>query len=353
MKFRSSLLLAPVVAGLTLGTLAPAQAAPTDPVTNLTVSVAQAPGSHDSWKVTASWDANVDVTAYRVIIADHADGTVTSGAYYGNQDTDTVTVGLTTARMAAGVDYTVVVRPIKPVEGAETHTAFTAPALDTTAPTGTYKLDRASGYLEGDLFSEEMAADFRITQTSLDGPATRKVLAGDGTPAKAWASGTGFVVSYSKPGLYTPHVLLTDEFANTRDVQLSPVRVLKDTIAPKITLTTPDNPGKAASWRVIRGTASDVGSGLAIAGVFVVEKRDGIWWAYDFRKRTWLEGLASLDKTMAKSKARPWLVEAPAPGAWRTPAIRGLQKGTLHVEAVAVDNVFNFGQAQPVHRRVR
>lgn len=353
MKLRSSLVLAPVLAALSIGTVAPAHAAVTDPVTNLQVSVVQAPGSHDSWKVTATWDAVPDVRTYDVVIADREDGTVTSGKAYGNQDTALTSVSITTSRLVEDHDYWVAVRPFDTPDGTLAEATFHTVALDTTAPAGRFRLDRTSAYLESDLLSEDVeAASFQITQTALDAGATRKVLAGDGTPAKAWTRGTGFTLTYTRVGTFTPHVLLTDEFANTRDIALPAVHVLDDSVAPTIRITTPARPGRIASWRRIHGTATDAGTGVAMVGVFVMEKRGATWWAYDFDKRAWLKGTTSRRQTEAKTEASAAMASPAASGAWRSPAVRGIQKGTLLVQAVAFDNEFNIAVAHPVGHRV-
>jgi hypothetical protein len=306
------------------------------------VSAVQTPGSHDRWNVTASWTPN-GAASYSVLIA----GT-TNNVTYRARDVASSPASLTADNLLGGHEY---VLRLQPEGGDEVTASFTAPVLDTTAPDGAYKLDRSSTYLSAGIFSEEdTTADFRITQTRAEAGATRQVLAGDGTAAKTWSSGATFTLSYAKPGTFTPHVLLTDKFANTRDIKLPTVRVLTDTTAPTIHITPPAKPGKVASWRTIRGTASDSGTGLAIVGVFVMEKRGSVWWSYDFGKKTWLKGFASRRKTEAKSKASPALFGVPASGNWRSPVVKDLTKGTLYVEAIALDNDFNVGLAQVIRK---
>jgi hypothetical protein len=357
-KLRPSLLLAPVVAGLSLGTLAPAQAATTDPVTDLVVSAVQKPGSHDSFRVTASWTVNPDARRYKVSISDEETGGATYGG--GPQDVTGSSASFDVSTLAPDENYWVIVQPTSPDRGTATATTFHTPALDTTAPTGTYQLDRTSAYLTSadldisDIFSGvEGEADFRITQTALpDGAKTRQVLAGDGTPAKSWTTGSTFTLTYNKAGVFTPHVLLTDEFANTRDIALPAVHVVRDATGPSIQIATPARPGRAASWRVIRGTATDTGTGVAAVGVGVLEKRGSTWWAYDFKKKEWLKGYSSRSKTESKTKARGALIFPSPSGTWRSPAIKGLVKGKLRVEAAAIDTEFNIGIARPVTRKV-
>lgn len=351
MKLRLNLLLASVLAALlSFGMLAPAQAAA--PVTDLTASAVQTPGRHDSWTVTASWTPS-DATTYRVVIADHSDGSVTPGMTYGGTVTSAATATIVTDTDKVQAEAPLWVAVYADDATVPITVPLTLPALDITAPTGSYVLNKTSTYISSGFFADENeTADFRITQTRVDAGAVRTVDAGDGTPAKAWTSGSTFTLSYTKPGTYHPRVILTDEFDNSKPVNLPTVQVLTDTTAPVVHIKTPAKPGKARSWRVIRGTASDSGTGLALGGVFVMEKRGSLWWSYDFRKRKWLKGFTSRKKTEAKSKASPALFGISSTGTWRSPAIKGLTKGTLYVEAAAFDNEFNFGLAT-VQRKVR
>jgi hypothetical protein len=351
-KLRPSLLLAPVAVGLSLGVLSPAQAASTDPVTDLTVSVAQAPGSHDSWKVTAGWTGN-GASSYSVVIADHDDGSVTDGAYYGSRSSATSPVSITSETLASEETYWVAVHVAG--ESAPAVGSFHTGTLDTTAPTGTFRVAPAARYLGGaDVLSGASgSATFQVTGTALETGSTRKVLAGDGSAARAWASGTSFGLTYTKAGTYTPHVVLSDAFANTRDVALPAVRVLEDHVAPVVRISVPAKATKASSWRVVRGTATDTGTGMAMVAAFVMEKRGHTWWTYDFRTKKWFQGETSRRRSEAKSKATPAVTGAAASGAWRTPRIKGLSKGTLYVQAIAFDNSLNIGAARPLTRKVR
>lgn len=342
MKLRSRLALPAIVAALALGTMAPAQAAPTDPVTDLTVTVVQAPGSSDSWKVTASWTPNPEATSYSVVIADRADGTVTSGKSYGNQDTKASTVSFTTSRLVADRDYWVAVQPIAPSDGTVAVQQFHTNGLDTTAPTGDYRLTRTSAYLLSDEAGTSKATT-SITQVVATDAATRRVVAGDGTPAREWASGQSFTLTYADAGTFTPHVLLSDEFGNTSDIALPAVTVLTDATPPVVRFSRPRKPGAVASWRTLRGTASDAESGVVLVGVMVMEKRGSLWWVYDFKTKKWLKGLSSPVRTGAKTKANPALVLPRRNGSWRAPAIAGLRPGLLRLEAIAIDGEFNFG----------
>ena len=318
---------------VSLGGLPQAQAATTDPISGLTATAVQTPGTHDRWTVTATWTEN-GASAYSVEVASQATGGVT----YAARATEHSPANLTTAALFGGHDFWVRVQP----EGGDPVAAQVhVPVLDTTPPTGRYRLDATTRYLGSSLMSDKPEAEFLITQTAMQGAKTRKVLAGDGSPAVAWTSGSTFSLRYTEPGVYTPHVVLSDEFANTTDITLPVVRVSVDQAPPTIRITRPAHQGRVSSWRRIRGTATDVGTGVVMVGAFVMEKRGATWWSYDFHKRTWLEGTSSRKDTEKKSKARPAFMPPTASGAWRTPVIKGLTAGTLFVEAAAFDGEFN------------
>jgi len=172
-------------------------------------------------------------------------------------------------------------------------------------------------------------------------PAAKRVLAGGGTAAQAWASGNTFQLTYTKAGAFTPQVELTDGFGNTRTVSLTPVTVGNDVTGPALKITIPSQSNLIASWRVVRGTSTDDGTGVILTAAVVAQKRGGVWYGYDFHKRTWVKGYASLRRTLGK-KARPAFMTPSSTGAWHTPKVRGLRGGPLHVEAIAIDESFNI-----------
>jgi hypothetical protein len=331
-------------------TVAPAQAAATDPVTNLLVSQAQV---GQNLAITATWTANPDATNYHAFLTNQADG---NGAVLAFKDGPATTATISTGSLAAGETYWIAVQSTA-ASSTVTTASFVAATLDTTGPTGTYTLNRTSAYLALDFESdseEYEAASFTVTQTSVAdlpvaGPVTRTIQAGDGTAEKVWSTSTSTLI-YHKPGTFTPKVRLKDKYGNLTTVSLPPITVKRDRVSPKVRIATPANPTKVASWRRIHGTATDVGTGVDGVGAFVAQKRGSIWYTYDFRKKKWLKGYTSLSKTLNKSRARPAQMRASVTGAWITPALKGLRKGSLHVEARAFDQAFNIGVAPNVNR---
>ena len=337
----------PVAAALSLGTLAPAQAMGTDPVTDLSAAAVQAPGTspdRSNFTVTATWTADAASPPFSVQILDGSCDP--AHAYSLTRDVRTTRYTATLSNLADDTTYCVSVT----TAGAATTTAtFTTPVADTTAPEGRYKVSPASAYIvpdfaaDSDLYED---AAFRVTQISADSDvASRRVLAGDGTPAHAWNGRGAFTLRYVQAGTFTPHVLIADRYGNTRDIALSAVHVLSDRIPPRIKVTRPAKPGHASSWRVIHGTATDRGSGIRMVMVFVAERRDGVWWTYNFRSKHWTKGARSFMKTMLKTSTRPQTITGPKTHHWRTKRVKGLTQGTLRIFAFAADGAENFARA--------
>ena len=355
MKFRSLAVLGSLTAAGLVVTPVAAHAAPTDPVAGLTASIIQTPKSHTTWTITGSWTPNPGAGNYVAYIADDATGT---DSHFVSKDSANGTVSLATDQLAAtGIYYLAVKEKVASGAAAITTTPFTVPELDQTAPVATYSINRRAGVLIPDYSGMELVrrAPFVLTQTGTDEPITsREVVPGDGSAPVAWPNDKKTVaVTYTKAGVYTPAVRVTDQYGNTADIAQPAVTVTLDTVKPRIAITTPPKAGKVASWRVIRGTASDAGTGVSFAIAFVMQKRGKLWWAYDFSKKKWIKGYSSYKKTSNKSKADPAYLTVKPNGTWSTPAIKGLKKGSTVVQAVTADLEINISIAQVGPRTLR
>ena len=359
MSVRRLATLAPLIAVLSLGTAlaSPAGAVMTPTVappaaTDLVVGT-QTQGAQQTWRVPATWTASAGADGYKVELTD------TVGTVYRVKDVSATTTTLSSDDLLAGHSYRISVEAFTGTDYAAPVTAdFVATTLDTTAPVGTFTVSPTHTYLAGDFLGlEDLSASVVISQTTLSddspGTITRQVLAGDGSAAKAWTS-TKFTVTYTKAGTYTPKVLLTDVFGNAATVDLSPVTISLDTTAPRVRVTLPETSmrNRIAGWRVIHGTATDAGSGVELALAMVLEKRHGIWWAYDFNKRKWLKGNGRETYTLNHTKAMPAFVTVNSLHRWRTPRIAGLTTGVLSVRAAAVDRAGNFGLSPVVRPKI-
>jgi len=347
----------PLVAGLLLGSTltSPASAVvvPTavpDPVTGLVVDTVTQ-GANQTWVIPFHWTASGGATAYTVKVT-NLSGTEDYGT---TKDVPGTTTTVNTGALAAGTDYEVSVAP-KNADGDGTAVTaqFTAPTLDTTAPNGTFTVVPTHAWLLFDFLSLDespQSASVTIKQVTLSDDTsttiTRRVLPGDGTSARSWASGSSLVISYTKAGTFTPKVELTDGFGNTRAVPLSPVTISEDTTAPVVRITRPSSSmrDRIAGWRKIRGTAVDGQTGVDTVLVMLVQKRGAYWYVYNFHKHVWLKGRTGQIATLAHTKARPAILSTDSLDQWHTARIRGLKTGKIVVRSVAFDNSINLGMA--------
>jgi hypothetical protein len=125
-------------------------------------------------------------------------------------------------------------------------------------------------------------------------------------------------------GAVRPSVVLTNGNGDTMPIAVGTVNVRKDSWNPKATVTTPRRPERVSSWRTVRGTASDRGSG--VAGVRVVPKLavGGTVRCYT-SQGTWL-------RVTGNDTSRCGVDVKVAKGAWSL-ALPGLTTGTLQPEA--------------------
>ena len=357
MKNRSSLLLATTVAALSFGALAPAQASDDIvSVTGLQVQGAvQTPGSTLAYTVTASWDSIPSrVTGYTVKVLDK---TCDPSELYRIKDVSSASYSESLSSLQGDSTYCLSVTP-KGFPLAEPSTqVFDTPAPDVTPPSATYSLDRTSGYLllnfDANSLDEFESARFVITQKQADSEiVSRKVSAGDGSAVKTWSGGQTFDLSYTKAGNFTPSVTVADQYGNTQVITLPAVHVLADNTPPKLKITKPAKASRIKSWRVIRGTASDKGTGIDSIVVGVMEKRGAYWWAYDSHHHRWLKGSKSRAKTNKHTEAWPLTARLTRNGHWHTATIRGLRAGELYIQALGFDKAYNVRLAHPVTKRV-
>jgi hypothetical protein len=351
-------LLAVLLLGSTLTSPADAAVMPTvvpDPVTVVvgTVTQGQNQGSDPTWVVPVSWQAADTATGYTVKLTS-LDGTST----YATRDVSGTSTTFTTANLLENTDYLASVAPFNgDGPGTAATDQFTAITLDRTAPTGTFTVAPTHAWLTFDFLSLDESESASVTNTQVasyddtSSTITRRVLAGDGTAWRTWPSGSSIAITYTTAGTYTPKVELTDGYGNSGTIDLSPVTVSNDVTAPVVRVTPPATAmrDRIAGWRRIRGTATDSGSGVELAVAMVLEKRAGIWYAYDFHHRKWLKGWAREGKTLRRTKATPALLIPSSTGQWHTSWIRGLRTGKLSVHAAALDASGNIALA-PVAR---
>lgn len=212
---------------------------------------------------------------------------------------------------------------------------------DETAPVGEFAVSPTTGWAK--------LTRVRVSQLSLSDDFSaaadiqRWVTWGDGTAAVRWQTGTRLGHVYRVGGSFVPVVRLVDQAGNSVEVATSPVVTKVDSTAPKVSVKVPQRRVRyVASWRTVRGKATDVnGSGVAKVGLWAVEKRGGVWYAYRAPSRTWVK--AGGTRAAAFRKARAARI---TPTQWSTWSYRigSLRKGRLVVRVTARDRIGNISR---------
>jgi hypothetical protein len=211
---------------------------------------------------------------------------------------------------------------------------------DETAPTGTFSSGPASAWAAWtavNLTQLTIHDDF-----SADQYIARTVSWGDGTTSP-WTSGTVLQHVYAGAGTFTPSVVLVDDAHNSRMVEAQQVVVSRDSAAPTVRLTLPrTNKASVRSWRTLKGSATDAGTGVKLVRVKAIEKRGARWYAYRPGTGRWVR--AGALKGAAWAKAGAMRVVPSSTGAWQA-GLRRLAKGTLVYRVNATDQVGNVSRA--------
>lgn len=203
---------------------------------------------------------------------------------------------------------------------------------DKTAPVGTFTTSPGQGW--------DKLTPINLTQTALSddfSPAAnvlRNIDWGDGTAVAAWVETVSAVHTYAVAGTFTPQVILRDEAGNTRQVAAPAVVVSHDAVAPVVKLLPPrKSVDEISSWKPLKGTATDKGTGVTTVSVVAIEKRTKGWYFYQATAKTW---------ALAATKAKAWkrskaaVLTPTAKGAWAVRLV-GLRQGTLFYKASATD----------------
>ena len=208
---------------------------------------------------------------------------------------------------------------------------------DTTAPTGTFAVDRASAWAK--------YTSVTLTQTAIHddwSPAAnikRSVNWGDGTPEQTGAPGAAMTHVYTTDGAHPVTVTLTDEAGNpSKAISAGTVTVATDSTAPVVKFRYPKKPRNVVKkWRALHGTVTDAGVGAKEVQLKVIEKRGRAWYAYKTTTHRWVKA-GTMHR--AWTRAGVALMTPSATGTWGKRVV-GLRKGTLTYRARAVDNVGN------------
>ncbi|WP_246608274.1 PKD domain-containing protein, partial [Paractinoplanes toevensis] len=160
-----------------------------------------------------------------------------------------------------------------------------APATVTVTVPGTFKLSKTAVW-PGEYFN--------VTISSVPTGTTKIVLyTGDGftktlsgknqTVAKRYYHLAGDVPVPA--GTRTLTAVFTNKNGSTAQVLVGRITVKKDVWSPKVTITKPAKSTKASSWKTVRGTAADKGSGVAELLVVVLRTQGASDYCYSYQNR--------------------------------------------------------------------
>jgi 5'-nucleotidase len=208
---------------------------------------------------------------------------------------------------------------------------------DKTAPSGAFSVGPEAGWAS--------LSDITITQTSLSddfspaGTIGRVVDWKDGTQS-TWVGDAPITHVYAVAGTFTPDVTVTDEAGNSATIaSTGAATITADVAGPAVRLTLPRRKvTTAATWKTLKGKATDAGVGVARVRVLAVEKRATSFYAYRPATKHWVRAGRTL--AGAFQKARPVTAARTADGRWLAP-LSGLKLGTLVYRVSATDLVGN------------
>lgn len=153
---------------------------------------------------------------------------------------------------------------------------------------------------------------------------------GDGTVQRAYGTTKKFSHVYRSAGSFAVIVTLTDDERVWQPKGIGRVAVRKDTTKPVVSVTKPAKPTRVASWAVVKGKASDSGSGVKTVALTAIEKRGTAWYYYN--GTSWVKAKS---QTAAGQKAKV-LTVTPLKGLYSF-KIKGLAKGSVRFAYSAFD----------------
>ncbi|MBM2615164.1 PKD domain-containing protein [Actinoplanes sp. LDG1-06] len=185
-----------------------------------------------------------------------------------------------------------------------------------------------------------IGAPVTMTQTSItvgDTPASEVVQTikwGDGTVQRAYGTTKKFSHVYRTAGSYSIQVTLEDGVSAPNVRMVGRLSVKKDATKPVVSLNKPASPTKATSWALLKGKASDTGSGLKTVAVTAIEKRGSAWYYYN--GSAWVKASS---QTTAGQKAKV-LTVTPLKGLFSF-KFKGVTKGSIRIAYSAFDRAGN------------
>ena len=133
----------------------------------------------------------------------------------------------------------------------------------------------------------------------------------------------------------------TNRLGDTSQIVIGKITIKTDVSVPRFTITTPKNPNRVSSWKTLRGTASDQGSGVYRIALLVARTTGTKDYCYS-SKKSWIR----VYNDSAPPKACQLYIPV-AGGKWSL-SLNGLQKGGLVVFGAPIDWASNAGEVDGV-----
>jgi hypothetical protein len=131
-------------------------------------------------------------------------------------------------------------------------------------------------------------------------------------------------------GPVTLTAVFTNKYGSTTPIVVGKVTIKRDVWSPKVTITKPSKSNRASSWKTIKGTAVDKGSGIPDVIVIVLRKSGSKVYCYN-AKNAWMRIYADTNLAKCFHYARV------AKGKWSL-TVKGQKRNTtLDVLAVGAD----------------
>lgn len=250
-------------------------------------------------------------------------------------------------------------------------TGWAAFGADPTYPTGTFasgptsQVLRAPGYDEPAAYAyvdvlsltDDVTPAEAITLTLDPGHNARGagVFSIDSSPNTGATTGvTSWMIGYDEAGVYVPEVTLTDGDGHSTIVAVAPITVVQDSTPPRVRVTLPRYRLRHSvrGWRYLHGTATDPQMPIFDVSVGVLQRRSGIWYAYNGTTQRWRRGSSS-EAATRKRFGSSLYTQSIVDDSWRFRRLAGLRRGLLVIRASATDTGGSFGRAPEVRYRLR
>ncbi|MFF0375102.1 hypothetical protein [Actinoplanes missouriensis] len=141
-------------------------------------------------------------------------------------------------------------------------------------------------------------------------------------------------------GKVTLKVQLFNKYGATSWINVGTTNVLKDGWKPKVTVTKPKNANRISSWKTVKGTVSDKGSGVRFVGVTVVRiTTSGKYYCLTPKKK-WKR--YTTEAQLLKHCANGKNVAKVSKGKWSLKVPAGVTKGKIVVLPWVYDYANNY-----------